>query len=80
MNYFQFAKVKQTYEVTHLQDRGVTGHYKHYRRITKLFLLVVLINKFNKFLVLSKIGTMSTLIEEQIRNSTEMLKFQEDCL
>jgi hypothetical protein len=24
MNYFQFAKVKQTYEVTHLQDRGVT--------------------------------------------------------
>jgi hypothetical protein len=56
MNYFQFAKVKQTYEVTHLQDRGVTGHYRHYRRITKLFLLVVLINKFNKFLVLSKIG------------------------
>ena len=24
MNYFQFAKAKQTYEVTHLQDRGVT--------------------------------------------------------
>jgi hypothetical protein len=24
MNYFQFAKVKQIYEVTHLQDRGVT--------------------------------------------------------
>jgi hypothetical protein len=60
MNYFQFAKVKQTYEVTHLQDRGVS--YRQYRRTTKLFLLVVLINKFNKFVFLSKIGINNIFI------------------